>query len=410
MNQDYTVLRELAKKMAQIAHLPVQDEKRALWTANNDLKPVRPMVYIDQLPWHEINTSKEMQLQCTDPFLRVMEQRIREILYRWNHFPCDMVVEKRIDIPREIHNLDYGMHIVEDIRKTDNDNDIVSHKYHDQAATSEQLDALKFDKVWVDRDLDEKHMQVCHEIFDGILPVRFEGIQIHAGVWDRIAQMRSVENVLWDMIDKPEFIVDLVNKFVDISMDTVDQCENLGLLDPELQYVHCTGAYTNDLPKDGMEDGKPKAHNVWAFGMAQMLTTVSPAMHEEFEIDLVSRLYERFGLMYYGCCEPLERKIGMIRKLKNVRKISVSPWADIDMCAANIGSDYVFSCKSRSSLIAGDHMDEPNIKKQLNDAVAACKRNNTPLEFILKDVSTVSHNLDFIDKWNDIAMNIATSW
>src|SRR5659263_711502 len=107
MINDDRVLRELAKKMAEIAYLPVQDEKKILWTANNDLKPVRPMVYIDQLPWHEINTSKEMQMECTDPFLRVMEHRIREILYRWKHFPCDMVVEKRIDLPREIHNLNY---------------------------------------------------------------------------------------------------------------------------------------------------------------------------------------------------------------------------------------------------------------------------------------------------------------
>lgn len=53
MNKDYLILRELGNRVAEIAALPVQQEKKKLWTANNDLHPVRPMVYIDQLPWHD---------------------------------------------------------------------------------------------------------------------------------------------------------------------------------------------------------------------------------------------------------------------------------------------------------------------------------------------------------------------
>ena len=69
---------------------------------------------------------------------------------------------------------------------------------------------------------------------------------------------------------------------------------------------------------------------------------MSPAMHEEFEIEYMKPVYERFGLINYGCCEPLDRKIDMIRKVGNVRKISVSPWADQQRAAMNMGSDYIF--------------------------------------------------------------------
>jgi hypothetical protein len=41
MKKDYEVLRGLGERLAEIAALPVQKEKRALWTLNNDLKPVR---------------------------------------------------------------------------------------------------------------------------------------------------------------------------------------------------------------------------------------------------------------------------------------------------------------------------------------------------------------------------------
>lgn len=407
LNQDYMVLRELGKKIAEIAALPIQKERKKLWTANNDLHPVRPMVYIDQLPWHELDTVEEMKLLCTDSFLRNVEHDMRKLLYRWKHFPCDMVVENRIDIPRSVEGLNYGIHIVEEILRTDEQNDIVSHKYEDQLQNENDLDALSPDVIRVNDKADMQHMEICQEIFQDIIPVRLSGIQIHAGLWDRISQMRPAENILWDIADRPEFIEQTVRKFVELTNATIDQCEELGLLDPEIQYVHCTGAYTEQLPKDGMEDGKAKAHNVWAFGMAQLLSTVSPAMHEEFEIDLVRPLYERFGLMYYGCCEPLQDKIEIIRKIKNVRKISVSPWADIDKSAEHIAGDYVFSCKSNPAYICAGAFEEDNIRRQLSMAKETCRRTNTPLEIILKDVSSLCGHLEYVDQWEKIAMEYA---
>lgn len=405
--KDFAVLRELGKRTAEIAALPVQREKKVLWTANNDLHPVRPMVYIDQLPWHELNHAEEMRCECADPFLRGIEQRLREQLYRWKHFPCDMVVENRLDLPREVRGMDYGIHIVEEILRTDTENDIVSHKYEDQLQDETALERLQNDRIETDPALDARRLALCGEIFDGILPVRLSGVQIHAGLWDRIAQMKPADNILWDIVDRPEFVERIVKKFVALTNSTIDQCEALGLLDTELQYIHCTGAYTDDLPKDGMADGRAKAHNVWAFGMAQILSTVSPEMHEEFEIDLVRPVYERFGLMYYGCCEPLDRKIDIVRKIRNVRKISVSPWADCDRSADHIGRDYVFSCKSNPAFVCAGSFAEESIRRQLDLAWNACRRNQTPLEIILKDVSTLREHLDYVDRWEKIAMEYA---
>lgn len=55
------------------------------------------------------------------------------------------------------------------------------------------------------------------------------------------------------------------------------------------------------------------------------MSEVSPAMHEEFELEYMMPIFERFGAVYYGCCEPLHLKTEMIRKYPNVRKISMSP-------------------------------------------------------------------------------------
>ncbi len=43
-----------------------------------------------------------------------------------------------------------------------------------------------------------------------------------------------------------------------------------------------------------------------------------------------------FGLGYYGCCEPLHHKIDLIRALPDVRKISMSPFVDVETGAEAI--------------------------------------------------------------------------
>ena len=76
---------------------------------------------------------------------------------------------------------------------TDIENDIVSHRYHDEVPDEGALGVLKPDEISVDRELDSRHMDICSEIFHGIIPVRLKGVEIHAGVWDRIAQMRPLK-------------------------------------------------------------------------------------------------------------------------------------------------------------------------------------------------------------------------
>ena len=61
--KDAAIVRELAARAAEIAALPVQEEKRALWRRLNALKPARPMVMIDQVCWNEMNVGDELTLR-----------------------------------------------------------------------------------------------------------------------------------------------------------------------------------------------------------------------------------------------------------------------------------------------------------------------------------------------------------
>ena len=54
-------------------------------------------------------------------------------------------------------------------------------------------------------------------------------------------------------------------------------------------------------------------------------------------------IIENFGLAAYGCCENLTDKIHLLRCIRNLRMIAVTPVADVRRCAEQIGADYVFS-------------------------------------------------------------------
>ena len=63
---DRTVVRELARQLAEVAADPVQAEKAELWWRLNHLARVRPLVLLQNAMWHE--TGSEIALECADEF------------------------------------------------------------------------------------------------------------------------------------------------------------------------------------------------------------------------------------------------------------------------------------------------------------------------------------------------------
>ena len=125
-------------------------------------------------------------------------------------------------------------------------------------------------------------------------------------------------------------------------------------------------------------------------------------MHDEFEIQYMKPIFERFGLVNYGCCEPLHNKIDIIRQIRNVRAISVSPWADVNIAADAMGANYVMARKPNPAYVAFAQLNEESIIRQTRETLEACRRNGTPVIFSLKDITTVKNDPLRLDRWHDI--------
>ncbi len=402
--KDQAILRKLASRVAEIAALPIQAEKKALWRALNGLKPARPMVMIDQVCWHEMNHDGSLTLQCQEKENRAYEQRLRRILYQWHHFPVDMVVEPYLPVPMAVSNSGFGLEVVEHTAVTDQANAVVSHAYINQLSHDEDLAKLKMPRISLDRPETERRLERADKIFGKILTVEAQGLDPYLSVWDPISMWMGVEEIMYALVDREDFMLALARRLVAAYLSMLDQLEEQGLLCRHQPLIHCTGAYTDDLPAPGYNPDKPRTRDLWMFGMAQLFATVSPAMHAEFEIKTSRPIFERFGLVYYGCCEPLDKKLDQVRRIPNLRKISMSPWVDDEAGAAGIGPDFVFSKKPNPALLAGPDFSEAAISSQLQKTLAACRRFACPLELILKDISTVAYQPARLWRWAELAM------
>ena len=405
--KDRNILRELAGRVGEIAALPVQDEKRRLWRALNGLKPERPMVAIDQVCWTEMDIDGKLALHCEDRECRSYEQTLRRILFQWEYFPVDMVVEPFIKVYKSVKNSAFGMSRKEHTLAAFENSSVLSHQFENQfKSIDDVMTKIKMPVVSHDSAETRRRMDRASWLFDGVMPLREEGHDPYIGLWDPIAMYMSVGGALEGLVDDPDMMHALVQRMADGYMIMLDQLEDQGLLCHSQALIHCTGAFTDDLPAPGFNPDKPRLKDLWAKGLAQMLTTVSPAMFEEYEINYMLPIFERFGLVYYGCCDPLDHKMKEVRRIPNLRKISMSPWVNKERGAGEIGGDYVFSSKPNPAFIAYESFDENMVRKDLESTRDICSRYGCPLEFIFKDISTVYKDPVRLKKWADIAMKV----
>ena len=251
----------------------------------------------------------------------------------------------------------------------------------------------------------EKYQRIGDCIGD-IMPIRLKGVDhVFSATWDDIARFRGVTNLLMDLAVRPEFMHATTRKFYDVNWSTVQQYEALGLFDHDPASLHCTPIITSDLPKTDL-DGTVKLKNVWGRAAAQIFASVSKEMHREFDIEYIKPAMQQCGLVYYGCCEPLDKKIDIVEMIPNLRKISITPWADVNVAAEAIGRKYVLSAKPNPAAVAVRQLVPANLKKELSTILDACERNGCACDIVLKDISTCCGRPQNIFEWEKIAMEL----
>ena len=399
--KDIETLRELASRYMTYALSEKNDEKRQLWKKLNALNMQKPMVTIHQIPWHEMDVDGFLRCTVSDPYFRGVENELRRQIYKWEHMPADMVLNPYINLPRPVHNTGFGL----SIKRTgfDPGQHVESFLFEDQLAEEDDVAKILNPHLTLDRDEEAEILSVAEKIFDDIAPVRLRGIMLHSGLWDQITFWKGVENCYIDLLDRPELIHSILTRYTDAFLSQIDQINSLGVYDVTSNECHCSHTHAYSPLREGADCEHPTTYDGWTFSMAQLFTSVSPSVNEEFEVPYMSKIFSRFGAVYYGCCERLDDRLHIIDRMPNIRKISCSPWSDREHFAEVLPRKYVMSVKPTPAYLAQRSFDEEVVRSDLRRTIAVAKSNGQSLELLLKDITTVKNAPQRLWRWSEIA-------
>lgn len=412
--KDRDRVRELAKRWAEIAGGNEMQERKRLWKALKDLKPVRPMVLFEPLSVAGFVTEDE--LQCENSLLRNVERAMVYSIRQYDQLNDDIVLENYFRVAWKVVRSDYGVQIVE--HHAENSLAYKSNFPIQQPGDYDQLIRRTFQ---VDRAQTLALKGLLEDIFGDLLPVRvgnfdnffpdpgftpFTGNNF-IGITMDLFKLMGYDNMLLWTYDKPEELHRFLRYLCDDRLRFYLWLKEEQLLDfnTDNQFVGPSSyGYVSDLPAlDSKEQVDLK--DVWGWPESQETTPVSPKMFDEFFLPYIAEVANLFGLTYYGCCEPVHDRIDyIIKALPNLRAISVSGWSDFSRMADALGKKYVYSRKPTPAFISGKDPNWAAAEKDIRDTFAAAR--DCCLEFIVRDVYDVNGDIPRLRKWVDMTRNV----
>lgn len=411
---DGGILRALADEVAAIAALPVQKENAALWTRLNGLRSVRPMVHIYQIPWAELEAGDEfLRPRCAGAFCREVETSLRRTIYQWKRLPGDMVVEPRFLVAPVLSGLGFGIEPRARAVHAGSPGSVASREFEVQIRDEADIGKIRMPEIVHDEAATAERVDALEKAFGGALSavVGLDPGWYSVGPWDKLIQLTGVQEILLDLALRPEYVHRLVDRYVQACESKLDQLERLNLLvlnNNSLVVGEGGPGFCDELPGPDFDPKRVRYSNLWGAGRAQIFSEVSPAMHEEFALAYEKRCLDRFPLVYYGCCEPLHRKVESVRRmLPNVRKISMSPWADAEAGARALGAEVVFSHKPNPAQLAMERWDPALVRSSLRRVLGIARDHGCHTEIVLKDISTVRGEPRRLWEWAEVAAGVA---
>ena len=398
-DRDKLIVRELAKKYMSLVCTERQERMLARFLDTNDLRATRPPVILDEIPWYQMNMNGELDCVCEDERARKVEYRFRTAIFYMTHFAADNTYLPEFRVRRAMSSSGIGIEYETlDLKRTDSINNIVSREFRDVLEDESALEKMHDPVFTLHPEKDAEEMEFYTELLGDSIPIRLYGFDyFYYAPWDKITRLRGVEPILMDMYDRPEYLHEIIKKFTSAAHAELDFVEqNLDVV--KSNSLHCTPSPIT------VDEGKG-LKSTWCRSMAQSFGVISPAMFKEFELDYLLSVAERFAYTYYGCCEPLDDKIEVLKQIPNLRKIGCSPWAKVESCAEQIGGNYVLSRKPNPANVA-IHTDPDVIRKEIEDTVRVCIKYGCPCDFTLKDISTVSGKPENLIIWAETASRV----
>jgi hypothetical protein len=407
--RDREIVRDLARRVADVASQPVQAERARLWRACNDLTPVRPMVYLDpQNGWRELEEAW-VRPRCSDPFIRDVERTLLFRLARAEHLPDDCPITDVYPVHLAVSGTgydDYGIPM-EVVRTADQGG---AYRIVELVKDEGDLDRLHPRPIVVDHAATDRALERTRELIGDILRVERRGkTGWRYGLTRVLVHLRGLDQMMLDFYDEPALIHRLMAFLRDDCLREIDLMERERAVSLNNGPDSGTGSgglsHTSSLPGPSF-DGLPRVRHCTCWGESQETVGVGPAQFEEFVLAYQLPLLGRFGLVDYGCCEPLDHKLDLLlAKVPNLRWVSVSPWANRALCAEKLGGRYVYVYKPNPAYLCSPEPAWEAAAEDIRRTLVLTR--GRPVHIVMKDTNTFHNDPPRATRWCEMARRLA---
>lgn len=420
--KDRNIIRGLATKWMEFASLPVMAERKRLWKAVHDLKAERPVILFETA-WIDGYVAAD-EILCEDPFLRSVEHSMRITLRQAEELGDDLVVEPYYRLGWKMVLSDYGVPV--EIRAPMDAEKSIAYSFSFPLATQDDISKLRRRTMGVDREKSLRLLRTLEDVMGDILPIKlgnydpfisefdvgefgdlgFNGNFFFGLTW-QLYRFIGNERLLYWVYDHPETIHKLMSYMLDDRIALFEFIEKEGLLDfntdSQMAGPRSYG-YVSDLPEPDSQR-KVQLKDLWGWAESQEFDMISPQMYKDFVLPYLAKLSEKFGLVYYGCCERVDDRLPLIMDaIPNLRSVSVSGWSNFAKTAELLGKKYVYSRKPKPVHMSGSNPDWDCLEKDMKSTRAAAK--NCNLEILFRDVYSTNGDRTRLKKWVEMTKAI----
>lgn len=390
-------IRDLAKEQMEIANSPQMAELRQHWTDLNDCKKGTKPLVVMETGTFEPDVIPQL-MQCESEDARKWERMLLNNIVNHKYFKDDTFV-------RDFIPVHYGFSLLPfDLEVKRQETGSLGHHFVSQIFDlDEDFDKLKPSRITLEpKENALKRMDEINEIMGDIIPARLTGQQLYAVLTQNIVHIMSMEDMYIAMYDTPELFHQMMDNLANDYLRLYDMLEKEGYLLPTVgseglgQGTYC---FNSELPSENVT----KSSQIWGFMDSQETAGISPQMYEEFIFPYYKKVFDRYGLFSYGCCEAADPIWeNCLSKAENLRRVSISPWCNEEYMGEQLrGRKIVYHRKpSPNFLGVGDVLDEDAIRQHIRRTVDAAK--GCTLEITQRDVYYVSKSKEKVARYVEL--------
>lgn len=386
-DEDKKILTALARRVAELAEDPANEAKRELWRRHNALKGRRPVIFVHpDGAWSELLPASA--LLCEDRWARSVEYDLRQRIIRAGVIRDDVPIEKSLFVQKTILTINEGWGLIPE--KVFSASERGSWRFEPVVTSPADWKKLRKPVLEVNEKGALERFGQARDLLGGVLDVALTGIKSFSfHMMHLYCDLRGLNEMMLDLVLEPDMVHDVISFITEGWREYIAQCVSAKLIsmnnDGTFHYTGGVG-YTDELPRQGCNGEEARLSDVWAAAEAQEFAQVSPQMHEEFILQYERKLLEPFGLNGYGCCDDLTKKLHNVLKIKNLRRVSICPWADVEACAGVLKKDYIMSWKPQPSYLAMESFDGGLVEEYLFRELTRASQGYP--EIVLRDTHT----------------------